>query len=64
MFTQQYASDHEARDHEENVHADKAARHLAQPGVEEHNEQNGNTPQPGDIGPEVAGPLYIRCAVR
>ncbi len=54
--------DQEARDDEEDVDADESAGQAHKPGVERHDKEDGDSPEPLDLGAEgVASPSPGLC---
>jgi hypothetical protein len=60
---EQLAGDQEARDHEENVDADVAAR-QAQRSVRQHDGNHRNSAQALDVGAEFARRYVVRVPAR
>ena len=58
-LAQQQPGDDESGDDEEDVHPDEAAGEARQTGVVEHDQQDGDGPQPFDVRPE---PPVARCS--
>ncbi len=59
-LAQQHPGDHEPRYDEEDVDADESARQHRDPGVIQHDQRHGHSPEPFDVGPEE--PVPRGCA--